>query len=119
MRGCQYLLCHYLCVICCLSFYSSIIVNSDGELYHNKRFKDNFQRYITWPVVCFYIQLFRHLNQTFFSNIFINCTSNIMVWAYKISLTLPLLKCLYQVRKMSGHVYECWVSMLPVSTFGY
>ena len=54
-----------------------------------------------------------------FSNIFTNCTSNIMVWAYKTSLSLPLLKCLYQVRKMSDHVYECWVSMLPVSTIGY
>ena len=38
----------------------------------------------------------------FFSNIVTNCTSNIMAWAYKTSLTLPLLKCLYQVRKMSG-----------------
>ena len=34
------------------------------------------------------------------------------VWAYQTGLNTPLLKCLYQARKMSGHVCVLEVSIL-------
>ena len=39
------------------------------------------------------------------------------VWVNKISLTAPLLmKCLYQARKVNGHVFSLSVSIVPLST---